>query len=194
MQSPAAFIAMSVLALGVTGSASAQDLLAARIGVGSILRIDGRIDPEMSRSALAAGALDLWPVAPVGIRVSFVAGVVDYAYRGIRFDEDPQTAEPRRIDMGAEGLAATSLAAVVRRPAGRFRPYALAGIGYSYFRPWARHDDHADRLSWDFGVGIATELGGRSWFLEMTPRIQGPNGGFLAGGWSYAPITLGLTF
>ena len=94
--------------------------------------------------------------------------------------------------VGTTPLAGASAAVVVRWPKGKVRPYLFTGYSYQI-----TERSSGRPLSQDFGVvhggGVVAAIGGREWFLEVSPRLYWNVFYTYAATRTVLPLTIGLS-
>lgn len=182
----------TVLLVATAAGAEAQDRFEFKAGIGPTLSTYS----NMSLGAHAFAAAELYAIDEIlALRLDGLAGVANYAYRGVLPGEDPQTTESRRIDLGIRPLYSANAALVLREPPGDYRLYALFGVGYNYFEHWSRDQPVEHDFGYVFGGGLIAKVAGRSWFVELKGHAFGNTMSSVPTNTkSFAPLTFGLVF
>lgn len=138
------------------------------------------------------GGISVWPGGlPVGIRLDGLATIAQHEYLGTLPGDDPDR-DPRMIDKGYQTIMGGSLSLVLRKRSGTTRPYGYVGIGY-YESPWSEFLTWKHKLGPIFGAGLAREIRGIDWFLELSARTFGNTFAHDIDR-MFAPLTVGITF
>lgn len=184
----------AVLTLTLAGSAAAQGL-DLRLGMGPSFPFD-----DLFTGGHVAASLGYAP-APgfIAARLGLYAG---HNTRPLRDPNRPETLTARYAGDGTVFIGG-SLGGELRWKQGPIRPYLLVGLGYYWWSGWS--SDHRLRTGLDIGLGMEMPMGGRTWFVEVVPRLArsrasnpllvGPlGGGRFTTTEAVLPITFGIRF
>lgn len=150
----------AALVLALASPASAQDL-DLRLGMGPSFPFD-----DLFTGGHVAASLGYAPGSGfVAARLGLYGG---HNTMPLRDPDRPETLTRRYAGDGTVFVGG-SLGAELRWKQGRVRPYLLAGLGYYWWSGW--RSDHRLAMGLDVGLGMEMPVRGRTWFVEVVPRL-----------------------